>query len=206
MSGFFRGTSTDQVKCANAESKLINELQKKGRFPPHFSQKVNMSKVSMDVMTPWITRRVTELLGFEDDIAVDYCIVQLKEPPEKGLDPKLLQVNLTGFMERKAATFCSELWAHLLSAQQSPVGVPKEFIEQKKDELHKKREEADRVKEELKRRREELEQQSAAAVSASAAGLHRGRDRASLDRAKDDDRSGSDRSPSPRPRRRRKFE
>merc|ERR1719203_67438 len=95
---FFRGTSTDQVKCVDADQKLVKKLEKDGRFPKHFSQKVNMNKVSMDVMKPWITQRITELLGFEDDIVIEFCITQLEEPPEKGLDPKMLQVNLTGFM------------------------------------------------------------------------------------------------------------
>merc|ERR550525_2219328 len=103
-------------------------------------------------MKPWITRRITELLGFEDDIVVEFCITHLLEKNEKGVDPKFLQVNLTGFMERKAAPFCSELWKHLLSAQESPVGVPRDFIEQKKDDLRQKREEAEKVQEELKRR------------------------------------------------------
>merc|ERR1711920_1091618 len=92
-----------------------------------------------------------------DDIVVDYCIANLNEPPETGLDPKLLQVNMTGFMERKAAPFCSELWRHLLSAMESPVGVPREFIEQKKEDLRQKKEEADRVQEEIRRRKAELE-------------------------------------------------
>eukprot|EP00419_Tripos_fusus_P085105 CAMPEP_0172853358 /NCGR_PEP_ID=MMETSP1075-20121228/56875_1 /TAXON_ID=2916 /ORGANISM="Ceratium fusus, Strain PA161109" /LENGTH=194 /DNA_ID=CAMNT_0013699835 /DNA_START=42 /DNA_END=624 /DNA_ORIENTATION=+ len=155
---FFRGSSTDQVKCINAEQRLIKELEKKSRFPEHFAKKVDMSKVSMDVMKPWIAQRITEELGFEDEIVVDYCITQLENPPAKGLDPKMLQVNMTAFMERKAAKFCSELWTHLLSAQDSPVGVPRQFIEQKKDDLRQKREEADRVQEELKRRRQELEE------------------------------------------------
>merc|ERR1719379_840810 len=111
----------------------------------------------MDVLKPWITRRITELLGFEDDIVIDYCISQLTEPQENGLDPKLLQVNMTGFMERKAAAFCSELWKNLISANQSPVGVPQEFIDEKKNELKKKKEEADKIQEELQRRKKELE-------------------------------------------------
>ena len=28
-------------------------------------------QVSMDVMKPWIAKRITELLGFEDDIVVE---------------------------------------------------------------------------------------------------------------------------------------
>merc|ERR1719399_2338290 len=113
-------------------------------------------------MKPWIARRATELMGFEDDIAVDFCIAQLTEPSEKGLDPKLLQVNMTGFMERKAAPFCSDLWKNLISANQSPVGVPQEFIDGKKDELKKKKEEADRIQEELQRRKKDLEDAQAA--------------------------------------------
>merc|ERR1719422_1680525 len=119
----------------------------------------------MDVMRPWIAQRITELLGFEDDIVVEYCVTHLVEKHEKGLDPKLLQVNMTGFMERKAAPFCSELWQHLLSAQASPVGVPQEFIEQKKQDLQQKRDQAEKVQAELKRRKKELEEASAPPAS-----------------------------------------
>mmetsp|Transcript_37991 Transcript_37991/g.60180 ORF Transcript_37991/g.60180 Transcript_37991/m.60180 type:complete len:227 (+) Transcript_37991:39-719(+) len=160
---FFRGTSTDQVKCGNAEQKLVKKLSKEGRFPAHFDEKVDMSKVSMDVLKPWIARRITELLGFEDDIVIDYCIAQLTDDHgEKGLDAKILQVNMTAFMERKAAQFCSELWKNLISANQSPVGVPQAFIDEKKDELKKKKEEADRIQEELQRRKKDLEEAQAA--------------------------------------------
>mmetsp|Transcript_90206 Transcript_90206/g.160670 ORF Transcript_90206/g.160670 Transcript_90206/m.160670 type:complete len:238 (-) Transcript_90206:79-792(-) len=195
MSGFFRGTNTDQVKHVNAEQKLIKQLTKDKKFPEHYSKKVDMSKVSMDVMKPWITKRITELLGFEDDIVVDFCVAQLHEPGEKGMDPKLLQVNMTGFMERKAAPFCSELWTHLLSAQDSPVGVPREFIDQKKEELKQKKEEAERVQEELKRRRQDLEDAAKADREAEKAKTS---DRSRRDddrgRGRDDDRGrGRDR-------------
>eukprot|EP00933_Yihiella_yeosuensis_P021580 TRINITY_DN17051_c0_g2_i1.p1 TRINITY_DN17051_c0_g2~~TRINITY_DN17051_c0_g2_i1.p1 ORF type:complete len:256 (-),score=63.74 TRINITY_DN17051_c0_g2_i1:91-858(-) len=213
MSGFFRGTSTDQVKHVNAEQKLIKTLSKNKQFPEHFSQKVEMSKVSMDVMKPWIAKRITELMGFEDDIVVDFCVAQLEENHEKGLDPKMLQVNMTGFMERKAAPFCSELWKHLLSAMESPVGVPREFIDQKKDELKQKREEAERVQDELKRRRQELEDANRPAGASRGGGgggrsRSRGRDargggrddrgrdredRGGRGRDRDDDRRGRDR-------------
>lgn len=76
----------------------------------------------------------------------------------------------------QAGTFVAELWQHLLSAQvgrslrlvgaqESPVGVPREFIDQKKvafeafsqlvwqEELKKKKEEAEKVQAELKRRK-----------------------------------------------------
>lgn len=31
-----------------------------------------MTKVNMEVMKPWITRRVTELLGFEDEVLINF--------------------------------------------------------------------------------------------------------------------------------------
>lgn len=171
MSGFFRGTSTDQVKCRNAEEKLIKELDGKGRFPEHFAKKVNIAKVSMEVLKPWIAKRITDLLGFEDDIVIDYCICQLSEP---ALDPKMLQVNLTGFMERKAAPFCSELWELLLSAQESPVGVPQEFIDKKKVEMQQKQSEAEKVREELQRRKKDLEEARRIEMERNAAHYRKG--------------------------------
>ena len=31
-----------------------------------------MHKVNMEVVKPWITGRVTELLGFEDDVVIEF--------------------------------------------------------------------------------------------------------------------------------------
>lgn len=31
-----------------------------------------MHKVNMDVVKPWITKRVTEILGFEDDVVIEF--------------------------------------------------------------------------------------------------------------------------------------
>mmetsp|Transcript_118018 Transcript_118018/g.252058 ORF Transcript_118018/g.252058 Transcript_118018/m.252058 type:complete len:211 (+) Transcript_118018:128-760(+) len=210
MSGFFRGTSTDQVKHVNAEQKLIKKLAKEGRFPEHFSRKVDITKVSMEVIKPWIAQRITELMGFEDEVVVEYCISNLEEArtPEndKGLDPKLLQVNMTAFMERKAAPFCSELWTHLLSAQASPVGVPQEFIDKKKEDLQKKRDEAERVQDELKRRRKDLEDAARGGEGGSSRGGGGGRDREERRDRGRSDRSDEDDEDEGRSRRKRRFE
>eukprot|EP00971_Amphidinium_carterae_P333099 6467621-Amphidinium_carterae.1 len=42
---FFRGTSVDQVSCANPDTKLLKKLEKEGGFPKHFKEKVDMKKV-----------------------------------------------------------------------------------------------------------------------------------------------------------------
>lgn len=48
---------------------------------------------------------------------------------------KVLQIQLTGFLDKDTASFCKELWTLCLSAQSNPQGVPKELLEAKKLEL-----------------------------------------------------------------------
>jgi len=38
-----------------------------------------MTKVNLDTIKPWVTRRVTELLGFEDDVVIEFIFNQLEE-------------------------------------------------------------------------------------------------------------------------------
>jgi hypothetical protein len=40
---------------------------------------VDMSKVKLDVLRPWMTARIIQLLGFEDDVLVDFICNQLEE-------------------------------------------------------------------------------------------------------------------------------
>ncbi|KAM0067295.1 putative PWI domain-containing protein [Helianthus debilis subsp. tardiflorus] len=40
---------------------------------------VDMTKVKMDVMRPWIAHRVTELLGFEDEVLTNFIYGLLEE-------------------------------------------------------------------------------------------------------------------------------
>ena len=48
---------------------------------------------------------------------------------------KEIQFTLTGFLEKDAAPFCTELWYLCLSAQDNPQGVPKELLEAKINEI-----------------------------------------------------------------------
>ena len=48
---------------------------------------------------------------------------------------KVLQIQLTGFLDKDTPKFCKELWTLCLSAQSNPQGVPKELLEAKKLEL-----------------------------------------------------------------------
>eukprot|EP01097_Dermamoeba_algensis_P004678 TRINITY_DN3017_c0_g3_i1.p1 TRINITY_DN3017_c0_g3~~TRINITY_DN3017_c0_g3_i1.p1 ORF type:complete len:158 (-),score=32.04 TRINITY_DN3017_c0_g3_i1:662-1081(-) len=131
--GFFRGASADQdARFSNREKKLLNSTA----FPQDFEKKVDIKKVKVETIKPWITKRVTDLLGLEDDVLINYIFSMLEEQP---LCPKSMQINLTGFLETDAPTFMKELWNLLLSAQSNAEGIPQEFLDQKREELkHKK--------------------------------------------------------------------
>jgi serine/arginine repetitive matrix protein 1 len=54
-------------------------------------------------------------------------------------DPKKMQINLTGFLNGKnARIFMTDLWELLLSAQDSPTGIPDALMEMKKEEIKKR--------------------------------------------------------------------
>jgi len=48
-----------------------------------------------------------------------------------------MQINLTGFLTKDAPVFMSELWKLLLEAQNEVTGVPRTFLEQKKEEMRR---------------------------------------------------------------------
>lgn len=43
-----------------------------------FCSQVDTTKVNLEVLKPWITKRVTEILGFEDDVVIDFIFNQLE--------------------------------------------------------------------------------------------------------------------------------
>lgn len=62
-------------------------LKKNGKLPSNLDQKVDMRKVSFQVIRPWIAKTVEDLLGFEDDVIVEYCcgILEDTENPVSSL-------------------------------------------------------------------------------------------------------------------------
>ncbi|KAJ7920754.1 PWI domain-containing protein [Mycena leptocephala] len=132
--GFFKGTSADQDRrFADKEQKLL----KSTKFPSHFDKKIDMRKVNLNVIKPWIAKKIVELIGFEDDILIGYAMELLDEPSP---DPKKMQLLLTSFLTKDAPIFMSALWTLLLEAQTEVTGVPRTFVEEKKEEMRKARE------------------------------------------------------------------
>lgn len=127
---------------------------------------VEMAKVKIDVIKPWIATRVTELLGFEDEVLINFIYglldVKVLIPPLlkqklasrvfvhshrliraasvwQEADGKHLQIQLTGFMEKNTGRFMKELWGLLTSAQNNQSGVPQQFLDAKAEEAKKKK-------------------------------------------------------------------
>ncbi|EFX85677.1 hypothetical protein DAPPUDRAFT_313769 [Daphnia pulex] len=74
--GFFRGTSTEQDnRFSDKEKKLLKTI----KFAENVTKKVDMSKVKLETIKPWITTKITELMGgIEDDVLVEYVFNQLE--------------------------------------------------------------------------------------------------------------------------------
>ncbi|CAM6015442.1 unnamed protein product [Sphagnum balticum] len=147
--GFFRGTSADQdTRFSNKMKKLL----KSQKFAPELDVLVDMTKVKVDVIRPWIATRVTELLGFEDEVLINFIYGMLDG---KEVDGKHVQIQLTGFMEKNTGRFMKELWILLTSAQKNLSGIPQEFLDVKAEEQRLKKAENDRIVFELQRKREQ---------------------------------------------------
>ena len=69
------------------------------KFGAVLDVKVNTKKVNLDVINKWVSERITELLGFEDDIVIGTVInsIETANPdPKKVLCQRiaLLKLNL----------------------------------------------------------------------------------------------------------------
>uniref|UniRef100_A0A0E0CYM0 PWI domain-containing protein n=1 Tax=Oryza meridionalis TaxID=40149 RepID=A0A0E0CYM0_9ORYZ len=201
--GFFRGTSADQdTRFSNKQAKLL----KTQKFAPELEHLVDMTKVKMDVMKPWIATRVTELLGFEDEVLINFIYGLLEE---KEADGKKIQIQLTGFMEKNTVKFMKELWSLLLSAQQNASGVPQQFLDAKEAEIQQKKAEESRIAQEIQKKREkdgreqELEKQKL--MDGDAGNSRLGPDRADAEEEKELDSKHSSRTKSRESRRSRSI-
>ncbi|KAM5543455.1 hypothetical protein V8D89_002706 [Ganoderma adspersum] len=147
--GFFKGTSADQDRrFSDKELKLLKSM----KFPPEFDKKVDMRKVNLSVIRPWIVKKVVELVGFEDEVVVEYAMGLLEDDSQPTPDPRKMQINLTGFLTGSTPAFMTALWNLLLEAQDSPAGVPRTFVEEKKEEMRQARAGDTRAIEERDRR------------------------------------------------------
>ena len=65
----------DQDKrFSDKEAKLLRTT----KFPAEFGQKVDIRKVNLAVMRPWMVKEVTTLIGFEDEVVVEYAVSRIQ--------------------------------------------------------------------------------------------------------------------------------
>ncbi|GFO33379.1 hypothetical protein PoB_005988400 [Plakobranchus ocellatus] len=73
---FYAGTNAQQdTRFSDKKKKLMKTM----RFGEGLERKVDMTKVNVDSLKPWIAQRLTELLGIEDDVVVEFVYNQLEE-------------------------------------------------------------------------------------------------------------------------------
>ncbi|KAF2662826.1 PWI domain-containing protein [Lophiostoma macrostomum CBS 122681] len=134
-------------------SSVDEKALKKTKFPPEFNKKVDTEKVNMEIMLKWLSAKLPEYMGTEDDdIMINTChnMIAVKFP-----DIKRLQIFLSATLNGKEGAFCKELWDLMLSAQDSEKGVPQQLVEAKKEEL--KQNQASKVAAKSRRRNEQAE-------------------------------------------------
>ena len=130
----FRGASAGQDgRFTNKEKKLLRTMS----FPEVLDRAVDFKKVKLESLRPWIAKRVTEVLGLEDEV-VENLVHNLLE--EEEVNPKLVQIQLTPFLAQETPEFMVQLWGHLLSAQENGTGVPQAFLDEQAEERRRRAE------------------------------------------------------------------
>mmetsp|Transcript_21143 Transcript_21143/g.29643 ORF Transcript_21143/g.29643 Transcript_21143/m.29643 type:complete len:221 (+) Transcript_21143:36-698(+) len=198
MSGFYRGTSLDQDPLFKSKMK---KLRKSMKFPPCYKEKVDMTKVRLVVLKPWISHRITEILGFPDEIVID-LIFNLLEA-KKNPDPKDLHIQITGFLEGNAKDFMKELWDMLVSASKNAFGIPDEILEAKKKEIKARQEAKKKLEDQVYKKALELKKKADEDAARKDRGKNRNGD--DTDRDRDRDRRRGSRWSSRRDSRRRSY-
>jgi serine/arginine repetitive matrix protein 1 len=126
MANFFRGTTVDQDgRWGKSDERLLIRMEKAGKFSPILDTKVNLKKVNLAVISKWITQKIIEIVGFEDEILISLIINLINDG---DVDGKKLQLSVTAFLDKKAKTFVEELWTLLVDAQNQATGVPSSII------------------------------------------------------------------------------
>jgi len=117
-------------------------------------KRVDLRRINLDALKPWIADKIARLVAAEDscqvppDVAIDYCYKQLSLK-HSLVNGKEMQQNISSLIQvRPAQIYMSELWPLLLSAQNSPMGIPVAMVEAKKREIlarHANKNERDKI-------------------------------------------------------------
>jgi hypothetical protein len=161
MSGVFKGVPAGEGLAAAHKRRVLEQLKasgkkkgggNKGGVPAEYTRPlpVDMSRVALPAVKPWIARRVRELLGLDEDVLVGMLINTLEDAAvaaraagggggggggsatgPQSLSPLDLHVQLEPFLEGQTTGFVRELWSLLHSASESVTGVPQTLLDTK---------------------------------------------------------------------------
>jgi serine/arginine repetitive matrix protein 1 len=139
MSRPMRGTTYDQdPRYKDKESKLLNSRQ----WPLEYEIQVNIQNINMEIVKTWVSKQITEILGVEDDILNGLIISSLEEPQPCA---KKIHILIGEFLQNNTQKFVIRLWRFLTSAQDTSLGVPQQFISERREELLRKKRELERL-------------------------------------------------------------
>ena len=100
----------DQKNLKSKEEALINVENPNSNLIPAFDQKEDILKVKAEVIRPWITKRITEILGTSGGIHYRAINRRLDGIEPNGIfDLDLMHNVLNDFLGAKTAAFCKEL-------------------------------------------------------------------------------------------------
>lgn len=69
------------------EALSADRLMKKIKFAKILEENVDFTKVNLDVMSKWVTEKITELLGFEDEIVISLVVNSLSSEVPTPVHP-----------------------------------------------------------------------------------------------------------------------
>ena len=99
----------------------VKKKSKAAKYPPELDRRVDLRLVKFDVMKPWITNRVTELLGVEDEVlvAMIFNFLEMDQVQSSGAG---IHSQLLTFLDVNTDTFMVELW-ELLARRRRASGI-----------------------------------------------------------------------------------
>ncbi|KAM3147192.1 hypothetical protein pb186bvf_000908 [Paramecium bursaria] len=153
---FFKGTSTDQdLRFGDKQRKLIMSRQ----WPELFDKKVDIKKIDMETIKQWVDQKVQNYIGIEDEVVQRQIVNYLEQQADeiKGPDPKELTILITGYFEKNAMPFMTDLWNLLLSAQDQQNGVAIQIQDQKQQQLQRKKEQLQRLQQKYEQMKQAID-------------------------------------------------
>merc|ERR1719263_1748164 len=120
---FIKGSmTTNDGRFKNKMKKIINQIN----FPIELNVKIDMSKINIKIFEAWISKKIENILGVEDEILSNMVTNELEK--EQCPDPRNLYVQLIPFLDCHVRKFMKQLWGLLINAQENGIEFSKELV------------------------------------------------------------------------------